>query len=61
LSFDNKSIMVIQEMAPAALIRTDTTRGNDMSEAARFLGGCAIIDGPSMEPYMRDPIINNFL
>jgi len=55
LSFDNKSFFVVQEMAPAALIRTDTTRGNDMSQAARFIGGCAIIDGPSMEPYMRGP------
>jgi len=26
-----------------------------MSQAARFIGGCAIIDGPSMEPYMRGP------
>jgi hypothetical protein len=42
-------------MGPAALIRTDTTRGNDMSEVARFLSGCAIIDGPSLEPYMRVP------
>jgi len=42
-------------MAPAAVIKTDTTRGDAVSKAARFLGGCVLIDGPSIEPYMRGP------
>jgi len=48
-------------MTPAALIRRDTTGNNNMSEAARFLGGCAIIDGPSMRVPMISRVISKDL